>query len=111
MYPVLISSLGIAVGIVTLVLRTVTYKLHDDYGAAQKSLKGILTISTVLMSPVWCCRGNVRAKHCGGTKLGGDATVKWAMRRGGRTATASLQQESTTRHVGISSPHEHPESL
>eukprot|EP00450_Noctiluca_scintillans_P039529 CAMPEP_0194476724 /NCGR_PEP_ID=MMETSP0253-20130528/589_1 /TAXON_ID=2966 /ORGANISM="Noctiluca scintillans" /LENGTH=103 /DNA_ID=CAMNT_0039315621 /DNA_START=1 /DNA_END=308 /DNA_ORIENTATION=- len=60
MYPVLISSLGIAVGILTLVLRTVIYKVHDEYGAVEKALKGILTISTVLMSPVvvvlsWMC--------------------------------------------------------
>merc|ERR1712012_956952 len=60
MYPVLISSLGIAVGVLTLVLRTVIYKVHDEYGAVEEALKGILTISTVLMSPVvvvlsWTC--------------------------------------------------------
>jgi len=60
MYPVLISSLGIAVGVLTLVLRTVIYRVHDEYGAVEKALKGILTISTVLMSPVvvvlsWMC--------------------------------------------------------
>ena len=52
MYPVLISSLGIAVGISTLVLRTLIYRVHDEYGALEKALKGILTISIVLMSPV-----------------------------------------------------------
>ena len=60
MYPVLISSLGIAVGISTLVLRTLVYRVHDEYGALEKAQKGILTISIVLMSPVlvvlsWMC--------------------------------------------------------
>ena len=60
MYPVLISSLGIAVGISTLVLRTLVYRVHDEYGAVEKALKGIVTISIVLMSPVlvvlsWMC--------------------------------------------------------
>merc|ERR1712107_825380 len=60
MYPVLISSLGIAVGVLSLILRTVIYRVHDEYGAVEKALKGILTISTVLMSPVvvvlsWMC--------------------------------------------------------
>jgi inorganic pyrophosphatase len=60
MYPVLISSLGIVVGIVTLILRNVIYRVHDEFGAVEKALKGILTISTVLMSPVvvvlsWTC--------------------------------------------------------
>ena len=60
MYPVLISSLGIAVGISTLVLSTLVYRVHDEYGALEKALKGILTISIVLMSPVvvvlsWMC--------------------------------------------------------
>ena len=49
-YPVLISSLEIAVGDVTLVLRPVMYKVQDEYGAVKKTLKGILTNSTVLMS-------------------------------------------------------------
>jgi len=36
------------------------YRVHDEYGAVEKALKGILTISTVLMSPVvvvlsWMC--------------------------------------------------------
>ena len=50
MYPVLISSLGIAVA----------YRVHDEYGALEKALKGILTIGIVLMSPLlivlsWMC--------------------------------------------------------
>ena len=39
-------------GISTLVLRTLVYRVHDEYGALEKALKGILTISIVLMSPV-----------------------------------------------------------
>jgi len=52
MYPVLISSLGIAVGISTLVLSTLVYRVHDEYGAVEKALEDILTIGIVLMSPV-----------------------------------------------------------
>ena len=36
MYPVLISSLGIAVGTVTHVLRSVTYYVHDEHGLGEK---------------------------------------------------------------------------
>ena len=45
MYPVLISSLGIVVGVVTPILRKFIYPLHEDFGA-------VGTISIVLMSPV-----------------------------------------------------------
>ena len=45
MYPVLISSLGIVVGIVTPILRNFICPLHKDFGA-------VGTISVVLMSPV-----------------------------------------------------------
>ena len=60
MYPVLIPSLGTAVGVVTVVLRTVIHHVRDEFGALEKALKGILTISTVLMSPLvvvlpWTC--------------------------------------------------------
>merc|ERR1719322_389834 len=59
MYPVLISSLGIIVGLLTLCLQKAVYgvKKMDD---VEKALKGILVISTVLMTPVvillsqWC---------------------------------------------------------
>jgi len=51
MYPVLISSLGIVVGLLTLCLQQIFYKVKkmDD---VEKALKGILVISTVLMTPV-----------------------------------------------------------
>ena len=52
MYPVLISFLGIVVGIMTRTLRNVIYRVHDEFGALEKALKGILTVNTVLMSPV-----------------------------------------------------------
>ena len=45
MYPVLISSLGIVVGIVTPILRNFICPLHKDFGA-------VGTISVLLMSPV-----------------------------------------------------------
>merc|ERR1712060_400794 len=59
MYPVLISSAGIVVGLVTLMVQGVFYKVKD-MPDVEKALKGILVISTVLMTPVvtvlsqWC---------------------------------------------------------
>ena len=52
MYPVLVYFLGIVVEIVTCTLRNFIYRVHDGFGAVEKALKGILTLSTVLMSPV-----------------------------------------------------------
>lgn len=51
MYPLLISSVGIVVGLLTLFLQKVIYgvKKNED---VEKALKGILVISTVLMTPV-----------------------------------------------------------
>merc|ERR1740123_2696223 len=51
MYPLLISSVGVIVGLITLLLQKVLYKVTamDD---VEKALKGILVISTVLMTPV-----------------------------------------------------------
>ena len=43
---------GIAVGILSLVLRTEISRGRDDYGAVEKTLKGVLTICTVLVFPV-----------------------------------------------------------
>merc|ERR1740123_2962118 len=51
MYPVLISSVGIVVGLLTLILQKVFYKVREQQDV-EKALKGILVISTVLMSPV-----------------------------------------------------------
>ena len=44
----------------SLVLRTVIYKVHDEYGAVEKALKGIVTINIVLICLVvvvlsWTC--------------------------------------------------------
>jgi len=50
MYPVLISSTGILVGLVTLLLQNVIYKVTEE-AHVEKSLKGVLVISTVLMTP------------------------------------------------------------
>merc|ERR1719330_1753430 len=51
MYPLLISSVGVVVGLLTLFLQKVVYKVNamDD---VEKALKGILVISTALMTPV-----------------------------------------------------------
>ena len=43
---------GIAVGILSLVLRTVISRGRDEYGAVERTLKGILTICTLLVFPV-----------------------------------------------------------
>ena len=43
---------GIAVGILSVVLRTVISRGRDEYGAVEKTLKGILTICTLLGFPV-----------------------------------------------------------
>merc|ERR1711937_551087 len=50
MYPVLISSIGIFIGIVTLIVAGIFYpvKVLPD---VEKALKGVLVISTVLMTP------------------------------------------------------------
>jgi len=53
MYPVLISSTGIIVGLVTLILQKFIYPVKDAPDV-EKSLKGILVISTALMTPVVC---------------------------------------------------------
>eukprot|EP00929_Paragymnodinium_shiwhaense_P063222 TRINITY_DN315_c0_g2_i1.p1 TRINITY_DN315_c0_g2~~TRINITY_DN315_c0_g2_i1.p1 ORF type:complete len:728 (-),score=203.49 TRINITY_DN315_c0_g2_i1:182-2365(-) len=51
MYPVLISSCGIVVGILTLMVCHCLYPVRD-MPDVEKALKGILVISTVLMTPV-----------------------------------------------------------
>ena len=51
MYPVLISSVGIAVGVITLILQRFCYPVREMRDV-EKALKGILVISTVLMTPV-----------------------------------------------------------
>jgi len=51
MYPVLISSLGIVVGILTLIVRSAVYPVKEQPDV-EKALKGVLVISTVLMTPV-----------------------------------------------------------
>jgi len=51
MYPVLISSTGVVVGLLTLVVQGAMYPVRE-MPDVEKALKGILVISTVLMSPV-----------------------------------------------------------
>merc|ERR1719375_2277147 len=53
MYPVLISSIGILVGIATLIIYPSVYPIANDKpDSVEKALKGILNISTALMTPV-----------------------------------------------------------
>merc|ERR1719316_522356 len=52
-YPVMISSCGIAVGIATLLVEAAIYPVTDtDPNSVERACKGILNISTVLMTPV-----------------------------------------------------------
>merc|ERR1712203_795811 len=51
MYPVLISSVGIFVGVLTLLLYAACYPVKEMQ-SVEKALKGILNISTVVMTPV-----------------------------------------------------------
>jgi H(+)-translocating pyrophosphatase len=51
MYPVLISSLGIVVGMLTLLVQGIFYQVKE-MADVEKALKGVLVISTVLMTPV-----------------------------------------------------------
>ena len=46
---------GIAVGILSLVLRTVISRGRDEYGAVEKTLKGILTIWLVALFVALSC--------------------------------------------------------
>merc|ERR1719160_593869 len=50
MYPVLISSIGIFMGIVTLLTYPIIYPVKEMF-SVEKALKGILNISTILMTP------------------------------------------------------------
>jgi len=51
MYPVLISSTGVVVGLLTLFCQSCIYPVKD-MPDVEKALKGILVISTILMTPV-----------------------------------------------------------
>jgi len=51
MYPVLISSTGIIVGILTLIICGLFYSVRE-MPDVEKALKGVLVISTILMTPV-----------------------------------------------------------
>jgi len=50
MYPVLISSVGIVVGIITLIVCGIFYPVKE-LPDVEKALKGVLVISTILMTP------------------------------------------------------------
>merc|ERR1719201_1561810 len=60
MYPVLISSLGVVVGILTVLIEGIFYPIkNDNPNTVEKALKGILNISTLLMTPVVICLSKV----------------------------------------------------
>merc|ERR1719336_3824896 len=59
MFPLLLSSAGIAVGLITLWIRCIFYKVKEKEDV-ERALKGLLLISTSLMTPVvvgvsWLC--------------------------------------------------------
>ena len=78
---------GITVGILSLVLRTVISRGRDEYGAVEKTLKGILTICTVLVFPVVvalsCANYNGVKRFCYG------GSVMMQKRRGDSTFTSA----------------------
>merc|ERR1719235_1055337 len=51
MYPILISSCGIVVGVITLLICGIFYPVKE-LPDVEKALKGVLVISTVIMTPV-----------------------------------------------------------
>merc|ERR1712048_261128 len=51
MFPLLISAAGIVVGLITLMVRGFCCRVENNQDV-EKALKGVLTISTVLMTPV-----------------------------------------------------------
>ena len=51
LYPLLISSVGIVVGHITLLLQKILYPMKQERDV-EKALKGILVINTVLMTPL-----------------------------------------------------------
>merc|ERR1712226_290765 len=54
MYPVIISSVGIIAGIITLLVVYIAYPV-EEMESVEKALKGVLVISTILMTPatIW----------------------------------------------------------
>jgi len=80
MYPVLVSSAGIVVGIITLVVCPKLFKIteieDDNTGkSVEKGLKGILVVSTVLMTPVVIWLSNACLPNTFNMK--GQEDVKW----------------------------------
>jgi len=77
MYPVLISSTGVVVGVVTLLIEGVFYPVvNNKPETVEQALKGILNISTVLMTPVVVALSHAcLPEHFTMTK--GGVTVQW----------------------------------
>merc|ERR1719230_1484500 len=60
LYPVMISSVGLLIGIATILINPMFFTVTRELPTVEKALKGILIVSTVLMTPVviglsWAC--------------------------------------------------------
>jgi len=77
MFPVLVSSVGILVGILTLLTYSAVYPINNaDPNTVEKALKGILNISTLLMTPaaIWLCHVCLPAEF---TMVQDGKTIQW----------------------------------
>merc|ERR1719240_64766 len=74
MYPVLISSLGVLAGIATLLVVEKVYPVEEQ-PSVEKALKGVLVISTVIMTPVSIWLSYVCLP--GDFEMAGYPSVKW----------------------------------
>jgi len=77
MFPLLISSVGIVVGILTLLIYGKVYPIDNaDPNSVEKALKGILNISTALMTPaaIWLCFVCLPAEF---TMVKDGKTIQW----------------------------------
>merc|ERR1712176_1331511 len=74
MYPILISSTGVLAGILTLVVVGFVYPVKET-PSVEKALKGVLVISTAIMTPVviWLSQSCLP----GDFEMTGYSSVKW----------------------------------
>jgi len=76
MYPLLISSVGIVVGLITLLLQKILYPVKEEKDV-EKALKGILVISTVLMTPVVIYLSKVCLPETFSMGVGHESVSQW----------------------------------
>jgi len=74
MYPILISSTGIVVGVLTLIICALVYPVND-MPDVEKALKGVLVVSTILMTPVAVALSYYCLPH--EFEMAGVGTVQW----------------------------------